>query len=615
MFVILLRNSQIHKQKGCNVMVKNAILQKHFEKCGFDENFFETYESTAADELQNIEQLCEALHEMWQKNEKIVIYTDFDVDGIMSSVVAYAGLSELGFNVSLFYPDVSAGYGFRRSDVDNILQFHPTVSAILTGDVGITANDAIEYAHEKGIVVFVTDHHNEKIHCIADVVVNPNQLSETYSQKYICGSYVLYKVLEKYACRYELFSVRTDIYRLRMFAGIATISDVMPLLYENRQLVRDSVDLMRFVFDYNASQVEAYVGHSSMYIRAFRGMKKLLEHFVDIGKIKCSSDIDEKFYGFYLVPMLNSCKRMDGDMQGVYDIFFNEYVHAAVGFDNMACVDNGIKYMTILNERRKELTAFYFNRLLQEKNDGLTEKSVYMQCGVFISDASPGLLGLLASKFKDLSGLPVFVVNENEDGSYTGSGRNPDWLDLSQLLQNNDVNIDCKGHKEAFGVYIPNREVLLQYISLYQLKIETELDNAIASLAEKDVFVQVAHHGCITCDCSSDVTVIKDYLDEMALFHPFGHAFPEPQITFFFSLDSVVDYKSFGALDQHLKAKLDDGVEVMLFDMHFDFEKILYDSKNIENPICVCYGVFQYDCFDSNNITVSLLAKSIELVS
>ena len=118
--------------------IRNAILKKHFEKCGFDDEFFSTYESKADDKIKNIEELCEKLHHIRCSRQRIVIYTDFDVDGIMSSVIAYAGLSELGFDVCLFRPDPSAGYGFRIEDVDEILNEFTDVNVILTADVGIT---------------------------------------------------------------------------------------------------------------------------------------------------------------------------------------------------------------------------------------------------------------------------------------------------------------------------------------------------------------------------------------------------------------------------------------------------------------------------------------------
>lgn len=94
--------------------VNNAILKKHFENLGFDDAYFAVYESEATDEMQNVDSLCDRLYDIRKNGQQIVIYTDFDVDGIMSSIVAYAGLSQLGFNVGLFKPTPADGYGFVR---------------------------------------------------------------------------------------------------------------------------------------------------------------------------------------------------------------------------------------------------------------------------------------------------------------------------------------------------------------------------------------------------------------------------------------------------------------------------------------------------------------------
>lgn len=595
--------------------VKSPILRKHFEKNGFDADFFKTYEAETTEKLQNTNELCSTLYDIREKKSKIVIYTDFDVDGIMSSVIAYAGLSELGFNVDLFKPDPSAGYGFRTTDVDNICNIYPDVSVIFTGDVGIGCNEAIDYAHAKGLLVFVTDHHNEPVRCTADIAVNPNRLDETYSHNYICGSYVVYKVIELLAKKYYSFSTQADIYRLQLFAGIATVSDVMPLIYENRQLVRNSISLMRYFYNYqlNADTI-APPFYSDNYMRAFVGMKKLLDHFAKLGKIKKASDIDEQFYSFYIIPFLNSAKRMDGDMRGVYDIFFSSRVSPVKGFENMSCVENGIKYINTLSVRRKELTAMYFEALSEEKRQNETENAGFMQCEVYITDATAGLLGLLGSKFISMSGMPTLVVNEMPDGSYVGSGRNPDWFDFAEQLHMHDINIECCGHKEAFGVFIPNKEVLLDYIAFYQNYIVPEyvrlsIDGTLCS----DTSISISYMNCVPCDFVSDNVMIKEYMDEMMFYHPYGHAFPEPRFKYYLKLDTA-EIKIFGSERQHAKLITQDGMEILLFNMALDLMKLISDNGG-KNFILVCYGVFRYDNFNTQYDTVNFLSNSIEAMT
>lgn len=593
---------------------RNAILRKHFEKCGFDDEFFRTYETFTDDELKDIDKLCDRLHSLKTNNEKIVIYTDFDVDGIMSSVVAYAGLSELKFNVALHKPDPSKGYGFRTSDIDDIVNLYPDVSAIFTGDVGISCNETVDYAKSKGISVLVTDHHIGEAPLNADATVNPNQVGETYDHNYICGSYVIYHILEHYCKKYCEPVVLADIYRLQLFAGIATISDVMPLVYENRQLVRNSVSLARYYYNYqlNDNNTFAPVVNSPVYTQAFVGMKKLLDYFTGLRKIKKTEDIDEQFYGFYLVPFLNSCKRMSGNMSGIYDIFFSPYVYPAESFPNMSCVTNGIRYIECLSNKRKELTAKYFVSLCDEKQQGLTDASDHMQCEVYITDASCGLLGVLASKLMSLSGLPTFVVNKNEDGSYTGSGRNPSWLDIRTKLAERGINITCAGHNEAFGVFIADDDALAKYKIFFNDYIIPEY--IARSLGEQtSLDIRVAHKGCCNCDFVSDNVLIKEYLDEMKLYKPYGHNFPAPHFEYCLKLDpDFVTEKMFGHDNEHIKLITDEGIEILLFGYALDYE-IIKQMNEGKNYVLVCSGVFVYDDFDNLEYdTINFIADNIQ---
>lgn len=596
--------------------VKNAILQKHFEKCGFDDDFFNDYESVTNDTMQNVDEMCSRLYDIREKNQKIVIYTDYDVDGIMSSVIACAGLSQLGFDVELFKPTPSDGYGIRTSDIDDVRNSFPTASVILTGDVGVSCNDAIKYAQAAGFTVLVTDHHTGLEPCLADVTVNPNQFGETYSDGYICGSYVLYKVIERFANLYCSRTQQADIYRLQLFAGIATISDVMPLLHENRQLVRNSISLMRYFYAYELSEDNTIAPpvYSDNYSRAFVGVKKLLEYFRSLKKIRTAEDIDEQFYAFYLVPFLNSTKRMDGDMRGVYDIFFSKYIHPFPDFENMSCVDNGIKYVEILNFRRKELTSFYTNQLIEEKTAHITENSKYMQCEVYITTASAGLLGLLASSFIGVTGVPTLVLNENPDGSYSGSGRNPSFFDFANTLLEHGINISCPGHREAFGVFIPDKSVLLDYVRFFRDFIIPEFIRlSLDKTAVSDTRISIAHQGCTPCDFVSDSVLIKDFMSEVQRYHPFGRAFPKPGFIYYVRPDAVSE-KMFGSENQHAKLITNDGIEILLFNQALDLEKIKYDNKD-DDYLFACSGSFKYDDFDNAEYdTLNFLADSIEAV-
>lgn len=591
--------------------IYSPILAKHFNKLGLDDAFFDTYESVAKDKMQNIDKICEMLHDIYLNHRKIAIYTDFDVDGIMSSVVAHAGLSELGFDTILFEPSPSDGYGFRIKDVDNILAQNPDVSVILTGDVGTSCNDAVTYAKSKGITVLVTDHHISDEPCAADVTVNPNQFGETYSHNGICGSYVLYIILDEYAKRYCNQISRADIYRLQVFAGIATVSDVMPLIYENRQLVRNSVGIMRYFFKYDFG-TDTELRHTANYTRAFIGLSSLLEYFQQCRKIKNVGDIDEKFYSFYLIPFLNSCKRMNGNMMYVYDIFFNSRVTLLPGFEDMRCVATGIRYLSILNERRKTVTTECFEQLMAEKEAGESANSEYMDCEVYIADIGSGICGLLANKFMDMTCLPTMVLVENEDGTYTGSGRCPGWADIRQRLSEYKIPVSCMGHKGAFGVFIPDKNVLNQYKRFFKKIILPEFEKMLESNGAESRDIVISNVFCRDRDFYLNTELIKEYLDEKEQFHPFGHAFPEPEFKLVIDSNSVHG-EMFGKDNQHYRLVTNDGIEILLYYQALDTELLKYYNKG-KRYAWVIKGSFGYDSYDVEYDTISFNGNSIDVM-
>ena len=519
------------------MVTTSKILGTYFDRMG-DEQF------------KSGDAFCDYLRVIYDKQLKVVIYTDFDVDGIMSGIVAYAGLSELGFNVDLYKPVPARGYGFRNVDVDAIMALYPDVQVILTGDVGISCNDTIDYAKSKGLIVLVTDHHGSKCECTADVAVNPNQFGETFVHSGICGSYVLYRLLDTYCHRYCTPDVTATIYRLQLFAGIATVSDIMPLLYENRQLVRNSIDLMRYFFNFDSVETIVPPEYSAMYSRAFVGIKNLLDYFKKIRKIKTADDIDETFYGFYLVPFLNSCKRMDGDMNGVYDIFFSPYVHEFENSPGMGCVDNGIRYLADLNDRRKKETDINFAELYER--GGVN--------GVYISNVRAGLKGLLANKLMNTTGIPCFVVSRNPDGSYSGSGRSAAWI--MDLAFKHGVRIKTEGHKEAFGITFEDLNAIEEYSDFFDAYVRPRLHDMTAAQENNILKISDVHDNF--CDFTADYNTMLEYLNEMHRFHPFGQAFPEPVFDFFV-FDKEIAYDFFGRPKQHAKIMIDSGIQISMF--------------------------------------------------
>lgn len=518
-------------------MVHNRLLQKTFENRGYSDSFLQEIEVYDHDTLEHIDALCAKLHEIHEHQRKIVILPDFDMDGIAAGTLGFAGLSELGFCVSLYIPNPADGYGFDEHTIDDLLTQHPDASVILTCDVGVGEIRGITYAKALGFEVLVTDHHIQQYQNPADVLVDPMSVTDTYSHPMICGAYVLYQCLQHYADTYCNTFVQEQIQRLRVFAGIGTVSDAMPLLYENRQLVRDMISISHLIWCDGDDTIVNMISGCDVYRRAFYGLHCMFQAFSDIDVIGSRDDISETFFGYYFAPAFNSVKRMSGHLSEAFLVFFgaNQKSHA--------------EYLIELNNKRKAAVTKYWNQMI-------TDPQPYAPF-VYLSDAPTGLLGLLAQKMMLCDPThPVVVVRKDEN--YHGSGRSPAWYPF--IDRTKDSAFYVAGHQSAFGIGLENISEIWNLMTFLQYDV-AQLRPAPADLEPVYDFV-IAQDG--TGDTQIDILLFMEYLSELRKYQPFGKGFPQPNILLKFSnAESTWQYS--GRAKQHLKIVLPYGFTVLLW--------------------------------------------------
>lgn len=515
----------------------NYLLEKTFENRGYTSEFLESINCSEHRLLEHIDTLCEKLHEIHESGHKIVIYPDYDMDGIAAGVCNFAGLSELGFAVSLFIPNPEDGYGISISSIDRLMMEYPDVHTILTCDVGVSEQESITYARSLGVQVLVTDHHIQKEGDVsaADVLVDPMSLTDTYEHPFICGAYVAYQCLERYVELYGNGMQREQISRLRVFAGIGTISDTMPVLYENRQLILDMISISRMIFCDGDDMIVNMVSGCDVYRRAFYGLYIMLKVFYENGVITNDSDITESFFGYYFAPSFNSVKRMEGDLSRAFLVFF--------GADPMSHAE----YLIQLNSQRKTDVARYMQELMESDQP-------YAPF-VYLSDAPSGILGLLAQKLLT-DDKPVIVLRK--DDSYHGSGRSPEWYPFFDRATAADFYVG--GHNPAFGIGLKNKKEIQRLITF----LKTDVD-MVSSQVEKSVFVpdfviSQDGHG----DTPIDILLFREYLSELEYYHPFGKGFPAPSILLRFTKQES-EWSYLGKTRSHLKIRLPYGFTVLLW--------------------------------------------------
>jgi len=516
----------------------NRLIELTLARRGLDSASIAESEKPTDMQIGNIEELADALHSIFKEKRKLIILSDYDMDGITSGVIAYAGLSELGFNVELFRSDPKEGYGFNDKVIDRLLAENPNADAVITCDCGITCHAGIAYAKKKGLEMLVTDHHMEdeaNPMDIADVVVDPCRISDSFEHPHICGAHVIWRCLMFYAKKYRVEFQQDQIERLKVFAGIGTVSDMMPLMYENRQLVRDSIATCRALYDNgNRWYVDAIIGCEN-YRKAFKGLAIIFDAFAEAGKIKDKNDIDEMFFGFYLAPAFNSAKRMDGNMGRVFGVFFGQNP------------EYNIRYLLSLNEKRKKLVSESYAAMMETPQP----HAPY----VYISDAASGVLGLLAMKRTQETGYPACVVHPNENGSYSGSGRSPEWYLFHTRCSD---TFHVAGHEGAFGISFEDETKISDIVAF----LEKDVPDVEKSVPKKTLYETVdftiSTQG--KGDTGIDIPLFIEYLEHINDYAPFGVGWERPRILFEFK---KVDGKwnTLGADGTHLKIIFDEGME------------------------------------------------------
>lgn len=543
------------------------------------------------DKLDDIDILADKLEFVRNSGEKIVVLPDYDMDGITSGVIGYAGLSELGFNVGLYEPNPSFGHGFGRLDVNIILAFHPDCKHIITCDTGISDIEGVKYAKSKGISVYITDHHIEEsdtsVRPYADAIVNPNAIDSSYTYKDICGAFVMHKVISEYASKYQNSEfMLSQIDRLSVFAGIGTVTDMMPLVYENRMIVKKAVDVCRLLNfgdvvksrDKDGEIDDVIVGGGSIYcinlkgsdnyISAFKGLNAIMadihEHKSKPKRIGYNAnkefsryDINETYFGYILGPTFNVMKRLGYSTSVAFKLFFdkNKHLHSEklLGYKDTS---DEIKetYTNIVNESENPYAPYLYS-----------------------SSAPAGYMGLIANNLLSTSNLPTFVVSEDcdDNGFHKGSGRAPDWFVREDILSNVDPDYDgdfdpsyvsSAGHNGAFGFRVRSDKLqeFYDYMSfVVSKKSNTASKRAIIDLTDRD-----------------DITIE----DMMELVHtvdshrPFGNGVEEPLFRVEFDTPDV-DIDVMGVFGTDIKIELGEKFSVISWKKAHHFMSYFNSSR------------------------------------
>lgn len=460
--------------------------------------------------MHDMRNAIERLYTAIKGGEKIIIYADYDCDGIPGAVIMHDFLTRIGYeNFSVYIPDRhTEGYGLNETAVAGFLE--RGVGLVFTIDLGTTNHDEIATLQAAGIDVIVTDHHlpHETLP-EAFALVNP-KVGDTYPEPMLCGSGVVFKLVQGFLETYGTeFGVGSGWEKWMLdMAGLATLSDMVPLSGENRVIASFGMQVFR---------------------KSPRpGLMQLLRKAgID------QTTITEDDVTFMITPRLNAASRMDSPMRAFELLSVRDGLKAGMAAE----------HLTKINDERKSLVA----GIMKDAKKKLAEREL----GPVIVVGNPGwrvgILGLVAGKIMDEFDRPVFVWGREGAGETTavkGSCRSNGSVNVVELMTAAKEHfLEFGGHELAGGFSLAENAVHMleeKLCGLYEShRREGETDgvqiDAILSLGE------VTDETC-------------RMIDRLA---PFGLGNPKP--LFMFPNVLIQKTKQFGKEKNHFEMTISDG--------------------------------------------------------
>lgn len=413
-------------------------------------------------------------------HERIIIYRDYDCDGISAGAIAMDCLSGLGAIVD-HYANIRGidGYGMCPAGIDNILAKWPDTKVILTVDNGITAQAGIQHAKETGLTVIVTDHHEpgDKLPA-ADAVIDPKQAGEIYPYPHLCGAGVVFKLmLALYAGMGKHIAPVMDELDI---VALATVADVVPLTGENRDLVKLGLQLIN------------------------EGRRPFFSAMLDkLGEANLNAHFG---VAFLLAPMVNSVSRLDADTGFVVDMMISR---------DLPRVREQVDTLYEMNSRRKDITA----REMSIVESVLPAQASEKDTAIIVREDSltEGVIGILAGRLKQTYNRPCIVFTMNDRGLLKGSARGSDGFELKKALDQlpDGLLLAFGGHSKAAGITL-----MPEKFPDFKRAFTALTDSALAGSS----FVEVLELDAVLdeADCT------QEFVEELQRLEPFGEGFPAP---------------------------------------------------------------------------------------
>lgn len=455
-------------------------------------------------DIKDMDKVIEKLEQAINEKLPITVYQDYDVDGCMACAVMVENLRRFGAIVHFYGNDRFVdGYGMCPHGVDSLMKRFPDTKIILTVDNGIVAFDGIQRANELGLTVLVTDHHEPgEALPPAYAVVDPKRKDESYPFHDLCGTGLALKVMIALSKRMKR-DLNLVIQSADM-AALATVADVVPMLGENRAIVKYGLSLI------NDGVRPAF--------RVLNSVKKV------------SHVTAHETLAFTYAPMINAVSRMGKDTSRIVRMFLS---------DNISKLEEDVLWLDDINEMRKEETKQemeYAEEIIQK--NGFDKDHPPTSIVVFHPSFQEGIVGIVAGKIKAAYNCPTVVFSPAEHGMIKASARSTPGLDIKQAFDAMaDIMVNYGGHAMAAGITIMKKDYD-EFCERFDKIVKSDMDvtkNAVTTPI--DVVVQAKE-------------LKENTVRDLSVLEPYGEGFPEPMIGLIANVDSV---RYMGTDQQHVK--------------------------------------------------------------
>ena len=446
--------------------------------------------------LHDMGKAVERIRRAIEDGEFILIYGDYDADGMTSASIIKESLEQLGAECRVYLPNrFTDGYGPNASVYKYFIE-QEGISLIVTVDNGVAGHEAIELAQSMGVDVIVTDHHSmPETLPDAYAIIHPEHPDANYPFKHLAGCGVAFKL----ACAL-LEEVQVELLDL---VAIGTIADMVSLTDENRILVQYGLEML---------------GHTQRI-----GLQEMLT----MTGISVNEVTDETV-GFQIAPRLNALGRLDDP---------NPAIDLLTGFDDEEAHEIALMIHQ-KNEERKEIVQSIYEEAKTMVNP---EKKVQVLAK---EGWNPGVLGIVAGRLLEELGQTVIVLNI-EDGRAKGSARSVESVDIFEALDpHRDLFIAFGGHAGAAGMTleVENLEALSQVLENYILEKGIDLSGKKTINLDEELDLE---------------TLNLEMLKNFERLAPFGMNNQKP--IFYIRDFHVESARTMGAGNAHLKLKISKG--------------------------------------------------------